>query len=751
MRKRIKKLTRRFGVVLLLLVIIGSIIIPIPFAGDKVIAQGTVEETSWGYLYQLDNGDYVEVGDSSTTDFKASVKTIRGDCSFTLGWTGGTFVPTLDGLVTSFDFDSNINVSIYPVEPSARLPLGGIEYDITLASRPARNVITLDIDWEGMTWQKILALDVEYDQASCEEEWGIEHYPFVITPTSIISVTSDVLKTREEYEVNSYLGTAVNNNHNVSDVGGGITYSTVSRTHLYIHRGQITDNLGDTAWVEGIELDEGKKEITFTLPKTWLRNASYPISQVCGVDPAYTEDMDNWVSDTYSDSDNTWSDYDIFTEKGVPKGAVAEIIVTNLKSGTEENMGVRTDGSSLDRYVQLHEAEGGGVTTCRLFAVCHITTGLIETYCADVSDDQVFYLLGYWENVGFMERFDDETPVTLGSWSEEALVDSGAASRVCHMLLRNQNQDTSVLMGTRNNLSPKARYIVVNEPESNGECIMDMMVKADASYKVKLYVGLETVITNAGYFGSELDFVELFEAVADAGDSTWNSHDISEYLDQDGRITDWLLTHEFEDDPETLGARDGDDTTTNRYILVEENETSSSVSSTGFGITAKSNASGEVYLYSSTADEEFYLMGYFKPTAGGEADISNTPDSKAWGIVNADTSSNTAINLFTVTNNGDTCTITIQGTDFTGGDDTWDLSDTATPGENIYGLKAGLDDDDDNFDIIVKEAATYNTLVAGLANLATQDWGLKLYMPTSITNYDGQLMVATVTLVATLD
>ena len=132
-------------------------------------------------------------------------------------------------------------------------------------------------------------------------------------------------------------------------------------------------------------------------------------------------------------------------------------------------------------------------------------------------------------------------------------------------------------------------------------------------------------------------------------------------------------------------------------------------------------------------------------------DTSNTPDSQAWGTVNVGTTTNTSINSFTITNNGSACTITIQGGDFAGGDDTWDLSDTAEPGENIYGLKAGLDDDDDLFDIIVKEAATYNTLVAGLAGSATQDWGLKLYMPTSVTNYDNQVMTAIVTLVATLD
>jgi len=127
--------------------------------------------------------------------------------------------------------------------------------------------------------------------------------------------------------------------------------------------------------------------------------------------------------------------------------------------------------------------------------------------------------------------------------------------------------------------------------------------------------------------------------------------------------------------------------------------------------------------------------------------ITNSPDNYGFGILQVNTTGNTAINYFTLNNTGNCVVdITIQGTDLTGGDDTWTLSGTATPDENIYGLYAGLDDDDDNFDIVVN--ATANAFVGDLPEATTQAWGLRLCMPTSLSGYDAQQMAGNITLIA---
>lgn len=110
-------------------------------------------------------------------------------------------------------------------------------------------------------------------------------------------------------------------------------------------------------------------------------------------------------------------------------------------------------------------------------------------------------------------------------------------------------------------------------------------------------------------------------------------------------------------------------------------------------------------------------------------DISNSPSSHAFGLISENSSYQTGFTYFTVTNNSaNLVNITIGGSDMTGGV-TWTLSDTATPGSDTYGLRAGLEGDE-SYTIIVKKNGPYNTLVSNLPSLGTQRWGLELLSPT---------------------
>ncbi|MCX8126643.1 MAG: hypothetical protein N3E40_05860, partial [Dehalococcoidia bacterium] len=105
----------------------------------------------------------------------------------------------------------------------------------------------------------------------------------------------------------------------------------------------------------------------------------------------------------------------------------------------------------------------------------------------------------------------------------------------------------------------------------------------------------------------------------------------------------------------------------------------------------------------------------------------------------------TGLTRWTVWNlSGFAVNITISGTDMTGGV-SWTLSDTATPGPDTYGLKAGVFGG--SYTIIVRKTAPYNTLVSNLASGANRQFGLQLLTPTEFS--DSVTKTATITLTAT--
>jgi hypothetical protein len=89
----------------------------------------------------------------------------------------------------------------------------------------------------------------------------------------------------------------------------------------------------------------------------------------------------------------------------------------------------------------------------------------------------------------------------------------------------------------------------------------------------------------------------------------------------------------------------------------------------------------------------------------------------------------TGLDAFTVTNNGNCpIDISVSGTDMTGGN-TWTLSDTATPGADTFGVKAGIFGAD--YTIVVKKTAPYNLISSNIAVNSNVVFGIKFYAPTS--------------------
>jgi len=114
--------------------------------------------------------------------------------------------------------------------------------------------------------------------------------------------------------------------------------------------------------------------------------------------------------------------------------------------------------------------------------------------------------------------------------------------------------------------------------------------------------------------------------------------------------------------------------------------------------------------------------------------ISVSPD-KDWGTVAEGQILSTLTTDFTVTNDGDvTVNIDIHGADTTCAGTPWTLSDTATPGADVYGLKFSRDSSP-GWTIIPTTDVDY---MDGLLALGTDDFGLQLWTPTVISDTTNQ-------------
>ena len=90
-----------------------------------------------------------------------------------------------------------------------------------------------------------------------------------------------------------------------------------------------------------------------------------------------------------------WQDQDL-SSYGVAANAVVTLVMANSSSNSEERMGVRELGSSIDRYIQLHEAESGGADMMTF----HVTADAgsnIQSYSGSTGSAFRHRLVGWWE------------------------------------------------------------------------------------------------------------------------------------------------------------------------------------------------------------------------------------------------------------------------------------------------------------------------------------------------------------------
>lgn len=105
-------------------------------------------------------------------------------------------------------------------------------------------------------------------------------------------------------------------------------------------------------------------------------------------------------AETYADigspsTDDTWEDVDL-TAFGAPDDSVVEISLSNEEDAQAASMGVRANGSSVNRLPRLNEAEDGGAEIVRMHVQAD-ATATIEFRHEDVASAYTFRMIGYWD------------------------------------------------------------------------------------------------------------------------------------------------------------------------------------------------------------------------------------------------------------------------------------------------------------------------------------------------------------------
>ncbi|KKK61450.1 hypothetical protein LCGC14_3014200 [marine sediment metagenome] len=125
--------------------------------------------------------------------------------------------------------------------------------------------------------------------------------------------------------------------------------------------------------------------------------------------------------------------------------------------------------------------------------------------------------------------------------------------------------------------------------------------------------------------------------------------------------------------------------------------------------------------------------------------IPTTPDSYDFGVVAQSDVRQTGLTYFTITNYGEgTVSVRVGGTDMLGANSTWTLSNSASPGADVFGLYSGLSGGD--YSTVVRKDASYNNLISSLGAGASRGWGLRIYTPTVMSVFETMAGNITLTL-----
>jgi hypothetical protein len=299
----------------------------------------------------------------------------------------------------------------------------------------------------------------------------------------------------------------------------------------------------------------------------------------------------------------------------VPPDSVVEVAITNTNETAASRGGVRSVGSSIDRRVQLHEAEGGGVDA----AVMHVQTdgsSRIEYYAQSTADIE-FNLLGYWTAGHYTETWSSFKAGANGSWRDILLAPHGVGpGQVAEILCYIESPSNERLVGVRTDGSILTRRLDLHEAEPDAYNFASMFVKAggDANTTIEVYAEADDVTTFVllGYWDTPPGtYIEAATNLGPAGaDQTWGDVDLSAFGVPPLAVAQIVIAN-GEDGGQWLQGLRENDSSLARLLDLHEAE-SGGLDAATMHVTADNYSVIERYHQDVSRIHRFYLYGYWQ-------------------------------------------------------------------------------------------------------------------------------------------
>ena len=336
-----------------------------------------------------------------------------------------------------------------------------------------------------------------------------------------------------------------------------------------------------------------------------------------GAKPSYTEMIDSFTIGSAA----SWTDHNITAGESVPKGVVAEIVMTNTHVEEARLMGVRYDGSGVNRYIDRCPVDTVGGSATRML-VNVSSTGLIECYAEDTVNI-TFYVTGYWSDTTFTELMY-QLPFTgdndgLDVWTNfdvEALAGIPVNSTI-GVIVGNARTDGLRQGGVRTDGSALNRMLDMSGADTEGVNTWDTYVQSGVSTGIieaqaEFYTHNPIYLT--GYFDYNVNFSEAW-TTSDISAASWTNLDLTANIYNDTDIVDFSLCNVYTTAVASSHGVREDGSSDVRVVPQGESIDGGPL---GFGMSAKTSALGVVELYSSANNELFKYGGFFRVFASEE-------------------------------------------------------------------------------------------------------------------------------------